>query len=257
MYYRSILDSVRSVLPQRSYITSGKGDTNILITAPHGGGIKPYNIKNRTTGTLLRDTYTRRLTDKLIELFPVSPYYAMSDIHRIKVDLNRNINESTNGDLKAIGVWYDWNDTLYTYRRDIINTFGNGLLIDIHSHNNSDEFQIGYNINSRDYLRLKKNKKYKVSSTLDSFKSNGSLWEMIFGDYSFSNSLVYNDYEVFIPNKRDVFFNGGYNIEYNSGNGIGAIQIECPVSVLKTDLDRVAKTLYFGIEMFIQKFLYK
>ena len=46
-----------------------------------------------------------------------------------------------------------------------------------------------------------------------------------------------------MPDGHEVYFNGGRDVEVFSGNGISAIQIECPVSILKKELDYVARAL--------------
>lgn len=254
MYYRDFTDSIKSALPQRSYLTASTGNRNIIITTPHGGGVKPYNIKTRTTGQRLRDTYTRRLSEKIVGLFIEKPYYVSADIHRSKVDLNRSLEEATDGDRRAQIVWYDWNDTINSYKSDIVNVFGTGLLADIHSHNNNDAFHLGYNISATDYLRLKNNHKLYTPSTLDSFTRWNSIYDMVFGEDSISNSIELSGYKVYTPRPGETFFNGGYNIENFSDFHTGAIQIECPVSLLKYDLDSIAHTLYKSIELFSRKF---
>ena len=252
---RELKDFVQSYIPLGSYIKHDFGYTNLLFTAPHGGGAKPFNIKDRTTGKRLQDTYTRRLTSKLVELMYNSPYYVVSDIHRKKVDLNRDLPEATDGDRKAQTVWYNYHNKVSLYKSEMLSLYRTGLLVDIHSHNNSDEFQLGYNISARDYLALRLNKRMDIPSTLDSFTDRNYLWDMIFGYHSITNSIEKYGYKVFTPNTRDEFFNGGYTVERYAGEGLGSIQIEVPVSLLKYDLDGAARVLKDSITIFSNKFM--
>ena len=57
------------------------------------------------------------------------------------------------------------------------------------------------------------------------------------------------------PTSDATYLNGGRNVRKISGNGIGGIQVECPISVLKEDLGGVAKALNFAIDRFALNFL--
>jgi hypothetical protein len=238
------------------FIDYQEGNTNLLITAPHGGNKKPKDIPDRTYGKTYRDTYTRPLTYKLLELFPKDnkPYSIIANIHRKKVDLNRDIVEGAQGNYHAESNWYYWNYFLGRYRREILQTYNMGLHIDIHSHNNSDEFHLGYNLSKTKYKNVFKKKNTK-GSTLDSLGTN--LYEMLFGKYSLKFQLEKCQFSIFYPHGKDVYFNGGYNIETYSGNGFGGIQIEIPVSILKIKEQRykIIDCLYESILLFRDSFV--
>lgn len=256
MYIRSITDAIKSVVPQTSFISRTYHNSNLLLTAPHGGGAKPFYIRDRTTGIRIRDTYTRRLSDILVSLFNDKPSAILADIHRSKVDLNRNLMEATDGDTRAKAIWHDWNDSIYNYKRNLLNTYNTGLMVDIHSHNNNDEFQLGYNLDVYNYNRLRNNKIASVGSTFSTLNNGYSEYDMIFGRYSLGNSMHLSGYDIFRPRPGgETYFNGGYNIETYAGGGLGAVQIECPVSILEYDLQGVAYALYNSIEIFIHEFV--
>ena len=253
MEVRSLLttlsDSLQSVLPRQSYLRYGSGNTNLLITAPHGGNVKPIFFPSRKNGVLVTDTYTRRLTERLIEVLGDNnrPYYMIADIHRSKVDLNRN-KETCCEHKRAVEIWNQWDYVMTRYVNHMKNKYGKGLYLDIHSHNDSDEFHLGYGLYSKDLMRLRNNQKV-TGSTMDSL---GSPRRLIFGKFSFQCTLENNLFDVFKPDGKTYFFSGGRNIKVFSGEGIGAIQIECPVSMLKTKSDRneVAHILAIAIHEF-------
>lgn len=234
------------------YISYFPGNYNILVAAPHGGSLKPSNIPDRKTGTKVRDTYSKTLAEEIYRLGKQdkTPHTILSNIHRCKVDLNREIKEGAQESKRAQAIWNEWNDVIKTA---IKNIGGKMLYVDIHSHNDNDTFQLGYNLNIQQYLELMKAKKTSAKSTLDSLSPN--KYDMIFGRFSLKKSLEKDGYKVYTPTPGEVYFNGGKNIETYNGKGIGAIQIECPVSILKTDLDNVAKSLYSGILKFVEKFV--
>lgn len=235
-----------------NYLRYSFGQTNVVITAPHGGGIRPYNIPKRRWGKLLKDSYTRRLTEKVVELMYSKPYYVISDIHRNRVDLNRDLYEAAQGNYKAERIWKMWNGLLENYIGDARDIFGKILYIDIHSHNDSDKFQLGYNISSKDYLDLYYGKKIYNITSLDSLDRD--VYDMIFGECSFKESFELMGYEVFMPDGEEPYFNGGRNIEIFNGDGVGAVQIEVPVSILEKDINKVAVAVKFAIESFKQKY---
>ena len=86
MYFRKFTDLLGSITGKSSYINYDIGEIPLILTNPHGGGVKPFFIPNRKYGKTLQDTYTRRLTYKILDLMNYTPYYLLSDIHRVKVD---------------------------------------------------------------------------------------------------------------------------------------------------------------------------
>lgn len=249
-------DVLYSLFPNGKYLTYSSGSTNILLTAPHGGGIKPRDIPKRKYGKVWKDTYTRRLIEKTVKyLSPVKAFYVYSDIHRSKVDLNRDIVEAAQGNKKAEKIWRDWNTLVKYYQRSIIKKFGSGLYIDIHSHNDNDCFQLGYDISAKEYIKLFSTGNTNSKTTVDSL-GRYQLFDALFGEHSFHNQLKFYGYKPFLPTGDEGYFNGGRNIEVYSGNGISSIQIECPVSVLKYELDSVAMALSEIIIKFRDTFIY-
>lgn len=228
------------------------GLINILITAPHGGSKKPDYLPDRTYGKLYRDSYTKSLTERIINKFKHKPYYLISNIHRRKVDLNRDLKEGAQDNLYANNIWYHWNYLLSEYKCEILDLFDSGLHIDIHSHNNGHEFHLGYDLSKSNYNKVSKRKR-TYGSTLDSL--NGSLYNMMFGKYSIKNSLEKNGFSVHKPRRGKEYFNGGYNIETFSGSGLGGIQIEVPISILRRYRYDVADTLYESIRTFKDRFV--
>jgi hypothetical protein len=228
-------------------IIDNLGNSNILITTPHGGSKKPKSIPNRTYGKLYRDSYTKSLTKMIVDRFNVKPSYLICNLHRSKLDLNRDLKEATQGNIQTTVTWYYWNYMASLYKSIILSRFHKGLYIDIHSHNTSDKFQLGYNISTANYGRLF-NRMITTKSTLDSLNNN--QYEMLFGENSIKNSLEKSGFKVFHPRKGRKYFNGGYNIETFSGDGLGGIQIEVPISVLRRQKYRIASALYKAIKTF-------
>lgn len=243
-------DLFYSVFPNSiKYLTYGVGNIPIILSAPHGGGIKPLSIPYRKYGNRGRDSYTRRLIQKVIELLD-KPYYVYSDIHRSRVDLNRDIEEAAQGNRKAELIWTQWNNKLNEFTSIVKAKHGKGLYVDIHSHNNSDKFQIGYGLSVNEYNDIRVGWEINDKSTMYAFRDGNSEFPALFGEFSFPHNLEVFGYEVLIPEAENKYLNGGRNIYKFSDKSIGAIQIECPIPVLRKDLNGVAVALANSIEIF-------
>lgn len=254
--HSAIKDTLYSIFGKDKYISWDMGKTNILLSAPHGGGIKPITIPKRKYGNLSQDTYTRRLITGVVGNFKNKPYYVYADIHRSRIDFNRNIKEACQGNKKMEDEWKKWNKLLYTMSHEIINLYKRGLYVDIHSHNLGDKFQIGYGVSARVYNDLRNGWNLKEKTTLDSLMdSEDKKWTMLFGEGSFINSINSYGYEVLIPFSDKSYLSGGRNIRDFCGYGIGAVQIECPISVMKYDFNGILEAVTNSIRMFRASFL--
>ena len=247
---RELRDLYHSIIPTEYITVGGAYRNNIVITAPHGGGMKPIFIPKRKYGKLLQDTYTRRIINGIIDKYraDLKPLSLISDIHRSRVDFNRDIIEGAQGNHKAEELWRYWDYKMQSITDVLRNKFKKSLYIDIHSHNDNDSFQLGYNLSARAYNELKNTRFTADKSTL--FSLSDDQYNMIFGMSSIKKSLEHYGYSVYSPNGNEVYFNGGRGIETFSGNGIGAIQIEVPVSVAKEDFDGCINALYHAIDVF-------
>lgn len=253
-----------SVLPNnKDFLVYKSGKSNVILSAPHGGRIKPISIPRRKYGNRSGDSYTKDLLLRVVELLPNKPYYIYCNLHRSRIDLNRDMDEATQGNKEMQKLWDIWKYTLDNYLNEVRFFYGKGLYIDIHSHNNHDKFMIGYGISIRDYLILMDDKQIPTkNSTMHSLKEFSeekyiSEHSVLFGAYSFPKTLESRGYKVLIPKNDKAFLNGGRNIMRNHGKGIGALQIECPISILKKDLESVAQALVESINVFSIKFLQK
>lgn len=250
---REVRDLVYSVLPSE-YLQFRNIGSALVLSAPHGGGMKPFSFPRRKYGTLGMDTYTRRITSGLVKASNIPLSYIISDIHRSKVDFNRDIDEGAQGNKKAEELWNLWNTTLGELCKSAVQTNGKALYIDIHSHNDSNKFELGYNLGAKDYVKLMNTGRTRASTTLDSLGKD--KWGMLFGEYSIKSSLEAFGYKTLIPTGKDVYFNGGRNIETFSGKGVGAIQIEVPVSIAKIEMPKLLYVLRFSIARFMKEFVY-
>lgn len=259
MTHSIITDLLYSATSNESkFLTYNIGNLPVVISAPHGGNIKPISIPSRKYGNRSRDTYTRRLTARVVELLAKTgntPYYVYADIHRSRIDLNRDLGEATQGNEKMVQLWYKWNNVVRSYVSDAKRKYGNVLYIDIHSHNKNLEFQLGYGMSARGYVELLKTKDSPEPSTMDSIGYKANRYYPMFGKRSLFNGLKMGGFMVMEPRNENDYLNGGRNIREFSGNKVGAVQIECPIPVLESDLEDVAITLEKSILSFVAAYL--
>jgi len=148
----------------REYIEYIPGNLPIIISAPHGGVKQsgqtigsifyPDNdgtLPDRTCGTNERDDNTDILIREIqAEIFALTGCYAhviINNLHRSKLDPNREQTEATCGDSDAIDHWNAWHSFIDQASTSIETNFGKGLYIDLHGQSHSvPRIEIGYNI---------------------------------------------------------------------------------------------------------------
>jgi len=229
-----------------NYLLSGTGSYNLVITAPHGGSKRPKDIPFRKYGRTVRDTYSYSIATYMIRY---GMYYIISEIHRSRVDFNRDVEMGAQGNPQAKELWYTWHNLLDTY----CTTSGANsktLYIDIHSHNDSDEFHLGYDIQNESYNKLMNRSITSAGSSIVAVEENHSLYDLVFGEHSLKNTLEAKGYKIHSPKDNAIYFNGGYNIESHMSGNTAAIQIEVPVSVARQSTVKLARDLYSSIMEF-------
>ena len=76
------------------YVEYLVGNTPIIITVPHDGTLSPSSIADRTYGTMVRDTNSRKVAERFAYFFVQNsgglyPHIVYSNLHRRKLDPNR------------------------------------------------------------------------------------------------------------------------------------------------------------------------
>src|SRR5699024_3733333 len=88
---------------ENGWIEARAGNVPIVISAPHGGTIEPEDVPDRSCEgvTTVRDMNTTELAfemqQELMAGHDMQPFVIAAHIHRKKIDLNRDIEESTCG----------------------------------------------------------------------------------------------------------------------------------------------------------------
>ncbi|MCF8435607.1 MAG: hypothetical protein K9G57_02080 [Ignavibacteriales bacterium] len=235
---------IGSIFSERDLIQQIKGEIPVVISAPHGGYLKPNDMKDRTKGRVNQDIKTLELSLSIInsihKKFEKTPYAVINRIHRKKLDPNRDREAAAQGDSTAEKYWSIFHDYISASINEALDRFGYCLYFDIHAHKNKvDRIELGYLLDAS-ILALPDSELNdevfveKSSYRLMTRHTGKSLAELIRGKTSFGQMLIEQGYET-VPSKKipspitEDYFAGGFNTETHSvikKGVIAAMQIE-------------------------------
>ena len=226
----------------------------LIISAPHGGDEYPSELPNRTntstyTVTTDPDLWTANLARAIRTACSNSygryPHVIICNVHRAKVDCNREIVEGAQDNTNTQTVWKEFHAYINIARQQVSNNYGRGLYIDLHGHGHPiQKNEIGYNLSDSDMFKTTFLTTDDNESSIHALseRSRQSFTDVVRGELSLGSLLEKRGYpcvpSVSSPNPgvsngvTNAYFNGGYNTQTygtSSANGgtIDAIQIEC------------------------------
>ncbi|WP_126970311.1 hypothetical protein [Gynurincola endophyticus] len=224
--------------------TVGDSNTAMIVTAGHGGTLRPAFIPDRTQGETAADLNTadlaRRIADSIKNRIGVRPHVIINNLHRIKLDPNRPEDELYLTHDSAKVAYDQYHEFIFIARRMVTERIGKGLLLDVHGHAHAiDRTELGYlttrtQINATD---VSLNTRGAQSSIKNIW--NGSTFtysELLRGSKAFG-TLMENEGMAAVPSQQDpspgtaAYFNGGYTtlVHGSKDSGtISAIQLEFP-----------------------------
>ena len=233
------------------YVEYLAGNTPIIITVPHDGTLSPSSIADRTYGTMVRDTNSRKVAERFAYFFVQNsgglyPHIVYSNLHRRKLDPNRDVTEGAQGDLGAIQAYNAYHKFIQTAVDTVEAYFDSGLLLDMHGHaHDIQRIELGYLLSSDDLGQGNvsiNSPEYAEKSSITQMASltPATFSELLRGPTSFGGLLVTKSYsyedDVYtfdaVPSTAtaapgtDPYFNGGYTTATYSVGKINVIQIE-------------------------------
>lgn len=258
------------------YIEVHAGTLPIVLTVPHGGGMKPDNILTRRYGVTGADSNTIPLATAIAEELQAHyggrPHLIISRLHRSRLDPNREIVEAAQGDAKAEAAWQLFHDSARKACAEVARQHGSGLLLDIHGHRHLDQrVELGYLVRG-EQLRasdaaLNADTALISSSSVRELdqRSPQTFAELLRGPQSLGGLLERYGARCLpapskaAPGKLAGYFSGAYDVTAHgsrSGGTVSAIQVECPWNNVRDTVDnqrRFARVLaeslgeYFAI----------
>ena len=261
VYVREVVSKYevgKSYFGRNNYVEFIRGELPVVISAPHGGALKPGETADRTYGTTVSDRNTVELSlavrDALIDATGYAPHLVLSHLHRTKLDPNREIVEAAQGDPFAENAWNEFQDWIKEARIFVAEDFEKGLYFDMHGHGHSiPRVELGYLLSSSD---LSQNNSALNSMTMvekTSIRDLGrsapeTFSQLLRGPKSFGGFLGDEGVRS-VPSPgdpspgSDPYWTGGYNTREHGSRGmsevISGIQLEHQYPGLRdTDANR-------------------
>jgi len=261
----------QSYFGRSQYVEYFPGEIPVVLSAGHGGELLPAEIPDRTYGTFVQDRHTLDLALRIRQTIKDDtgywPYLVVTHLHRIKVDMNREIVEAAQGNLAAERAWWEYHTYIKRARQIIEADFGEGYYIDVHGHGHLiQRLELGYLLSSSQLA--------SSDEVLRGLAGNSSLKalaqrpgvdfvELIRGPSSLG-SLLEGEGFPSVPSMEDPhpgsdpYFTGGYStIVHGSRNGgtVSGVQIECNFSGVRDtaqNRQRFAEALSTALQAYFQ-----
>jgi hypothetical protein len=140
---------------RNNYIEYVPGNMPIIISAPHGGNLRPAEIPDRTWGMLLGDPnsieYAREVADYIQQWTGRRPHIIINHLHRIKMDANREIGEAAQGNPYAEQAWLEYHAFIQDAKDIVTADWGTGHYFDFHINIHDSEWtEIGLGLHGGD-----------------------------------------------------------------------------------------------------------
>jgi hypothetical protein len=231
------------------YIEMIKGNMPLVISIPHGGYLLPEEIPERpcTDCAKHQDIFTieigRAIRKVIFQKTGSYPYIIINNLHRTRLDPNRNISEAADGNKYAELAWTEFQSYIDSANSEVMRKFGKGLYIDLHGHRHEiKRIELGYLLSSEelqlddDLLNSDSFVEYSsIRNLIGKNVKSYSYSELVRGKYSMGSLLEAKGYTT-VPSPRhtspkpgEPYFAGGYNTTRHgssSGGTIDGIQIE-------------------------------
>ncbi|CAI8256498.1 MAG: Uncharacterised protein [Flavobacteriaceae bacterium] len=230
-----------------AFVEFREGNIPLILVAAHGGDLKPNWINDRDCpgSKRLQDQYTLGIAlqlEKELQELGFQPYMILAKIHRIKIDLNRSLSTSVCDDTTTNSLWRLFHEKITAYSSSIENTFGRGLLIDIHGQSHPiQRIELGYLLNGEDLRTLQENPEQfssasvSIRQALENHPQNMELEDLLTGPRALGTLLEEAGFPSVpsasdtAPAPGDLFFSGGHNTQTHGSRDQGmidAIQLE-------------------------------
>jgi len=243
-----------------NYMEYAAGDLPFILSAPHGGGLTPSELRDRTNCVscpgwdfeTATDSNTADVVDKVrIEVGKLTghlPHVIICNLQRAKIDCNRGPAEGAQNDPETIIAYNEFRSFINSASNNVITNFGKGFYIDQHGQSHPENrLELGYLLDKYDLTNtdntLDATSAYKNSSsirTLANSVSNVTSFSKLLRGTNSVGALMVDEgypatpsdatpYPFASPSTNNSFFDGGYNTAlYGSDNGgpLSALQIE-------------------------------
>ena len=272
-------DSIPGIILKgtNDYVEFFSGNMPLVISIPHGGYMLPDEIPERPCVDCAKhqDTFTIEiglaLREALFKKTGFYPFVIINNLHRTRLDPNRNITEAAEGNKFAEIAWNQFQNFIDSATADVQRKFGKGLYIDLHGHRHViKRIELGYLLSSEelqlddDLLNSGLFEEYSSIRNLIKDNINSlSYSELVRGKYSLGNILENEGYQCVpspehpFPKPLEPYFSGGYNTTRHgsaSKGTIDGIQIELDEAIRSDAMrrEKFANDLAFALVKYLK-----
>jgi hypothetical protein len=235
----------KSYFGRSNYVEYIAGDMPVIISAPHGGTLKPPDIPDRKNGEFTSDAYTeelaRTLQQALFDNFGHYPHIIICRLDRRKVDCNRDLAEGAGVNTNACRAWNEFQDFIEMARSNVLASTGTGFYLDLHGQSHAmKRVELGYCLSDSQLTnsdRVLNEPAYADRSTIRTLarRTGVPFSELLRGTNSIGALLVARGYPAVPspsmprPGRDNSYFDGGYNVRRHgslNGGSIDGLQME-------------------------------
>jgi hypothetical protein len=228
------------------YVELIAGALPLIVSAPHGGALRPGDIPDRTApgSVTIADANTeelaRAVADAFLSTTGAAPSTIIMRLHRSKVDANRDLQDAAQGNAQAARAWREFQGYIEAARAAVVDRGRPGFYIDLHGHGHDlQRLELGYMLSASDLEQpdavLNSGTMLQKSSVRAYVAATSTPHaEVIRGSTSLGTLFERNGYPT-VPSSaqphpdRQPYFSGGYNTgRHASQDGalISGVQIE-------------------------------
>ncbi len=273
----------KSYFSNNNYIEYIAGNSPFIVSAPHGGDLKPSDIPDRSCTACVtgKDGSTQELARDIANAFHKQtgcyPHIIINRLHRIKLDANREIVEAALGNPQAEQAWLAFQSYIDSAKAQVTKQFGTGLYVDLHAHGHAiQRLELGYLLTATELQKTDNQLNtitYINESSLKNLTTknlkNYTHAQLLRGEKAIGTVLQKRGYpsvpsmQVPFPQMGEDYFNGGYNTNrHGSRNGgkIEGLQIECHYTGVRdsdTNRKKFADSLSLTVREFLADFIVK
>lgn len=267
--------ALKPVFGTLRYVEYIPGELPLVLSAPHGGLLKPKSVADRTYGVVDSDANTqdlaRRIATEVKKQTGKSMDLVISHLHRSKLDPNREIKEAAQGDKTAEKIWQEYHSYIEKALKKAVARHGRAFFIDLHGQNHKDiRVELGYMHRVADLA-----KPTQVINGID-FRQSGSIQliselnpdvpyaDLLFGSESLGAMIEQHGF-LATPSPRmtvptEPYFRGGYTIDRHSRAAahVAGLQIEANRIRLRDtpeNRQKFAEALVQTLRVYIPKWL--
>lgn len=236
----------QSYFGTEKYVEYVAGDLPIVLTSPHGGALRPETIPNRTEGVTTADANTQELARAIADEFyrrtGHRPHLIASQLHRSKLDPNREIKEAAQGSPIAERAWQEFHAAIKSALAAAVAKHGFAFLVDIHGHAHPiARIELGYALEAKQLAQSDKAFDASQLIAVTTFRDlaarlGGSPAALIRGPGSLGDLFESGGIRA-VPSPKDPepgdknpFFSGGYIVRQHAAAAdtpkVDGLQIE-------------------------------